>query len=194
MTDFEALYRADADPWQVASAWYECRKRALLMASLPQQRYGRVLELGCGTGITTRELAQRCDDLLAIDSAPTAVSRCRAVLEAAGLGHARVEEGELPRAWPVTPGATVDLIVVSELAYYFSDADLTAFLDHCHNSLAPGADWLLCHYKRPFHDRMQDTDALHRRAGALPGMRHLIAHDEDDFRLDVWRAAGGSAS
>ena len=194
MTDFEALYQADADPWRVASAWYECRKRALLMASLPRQRYGRGLELGCGTGITTRELAQRCDDLLAVDSAPTAVSRCRAVLASAGLVHARVQEGQLPGAWPVAPGDTVDLIVVSELAYYFSDADLTAFLAHGQASLAPGGDWVLCHYKRPFHDRMQDTDTLHRRVGALPGLRHLIAHDEDDFRLDVWRAAAGSAS
>ncbi|MFJ1299258.1 class I SAM-dependent methyltransferase [Pseudomonadota bacterium AL_CKDN230030165-1A_HGKHYDSX7] len=194
MTDFEALYRADEDPWRVASAWYECRKRAVLMASLPLQHYGRVLELGCGAGVTTRELAQRCDRLLAVDSAPTAVARCRGVLEAAGLGHAEVHEAQLPGAWPLPAGTTVDLIVVSELAYYFPDSDLSAFLNHCRASLATGGDWVLCHYKRPFHDRMQDTDTLHRRVGALPGLRHLIAHDEDDFRLDVWRASPGSAS
>ena len=32
--DFDTLYRDDPDPWQVASSFYEQRKRAVLLASL----------------------------------------------------------------------------------------------------------------------------------------------------------------
>jgi len=33
--DFESMYRADSDPWQVQTSWYERRKLAVLLASLP---------------------------------------------------------------------------------------------------------------------------------------------------------------
>lgn len=36
---FEQMYQADPDPWQVASRWYERRKRDLLLAALPRERY-----------------------------------------------------------------------------------------------------------------------------------------------------------
>ncbi len=67
MNDFESLYRQSPDPWQVRTSWYEQRKRALLIAALPQARYGRVLEVGCGNGEMTRLLAPRCDMLVAVD-------------------------------------------------------------------------------------------------------------------------------
>ena len=57
----EPLYRQDADPWRVRQRWYEERKRALLLASLPQRRYRHAYEPGCGNGELTAELARRCE-------------------------------------------------------------------------------------------------------------------------------------
>ena len=51
---FEQLYCQDADPWLVRQRWYEERKRALLLASLPQRRYRHAYEPGCGNGCSTR--------------------------------------------------------------------------------------------------------------------------------------------
>jgi hypothetical protein len=39
--DFEAMYRRDEDPWRVETSWYERRKLAVLLASLPRERYRR---------------------------------------------------------------------------------------------------------------------------------------------------------
>jgi LmbE family N-acetylglucosaminyl deacetylase len=61
---FAELYADGADPWR-AGSWYERRKRAVVLASLPRERYRRAFEPGCGTGELTRELAARCDAVLA---------------------------------------------------------------------------------------------------------------------------------
>ena len=45
--DFEALYRRDADPWQVASSFYEQRKLELVLAAL--SRAG--VRAGLGSGL-----------------------------------------------------------------------------------------------------------------------------------------------
>jgi hypothetical protein len=53
---FATLSADGNDPWDTGS-WYERRKRALMLAALPQERYGTALEPGCGTGELTVELA-----------------------------------------------------------------------------------------------------------------------------------------
>ncbi|MGE8590567.1 MAG: hypothetical protein ACN6OD_14430 [Alcaligenes sp.] len=53
---FETLYRQHADPWRVGSAWYEKRKRALLLAALGREHYRHAFEPGCGNGDLTLPL------------------------------------------------------------------------------------------------------------------------------------------
>ncbi|WP_431313502.1 hypothetical protein [Streptomyces lydicus] len=36
---FEAMYAGAVDPWDLAGRWYEQRKYALTLASLPRRRY-----------------------------------------------------------------------------------------------------------------------------------------------------------
>ena len=74
---FEDLYARHADPWGFADRWYEQRKRALLLASLPRPRFARAFEPGCSIGVLTAELAPRCDALLATDVAEGALSAAR---------------------------------------------------------------------------------------------------------------------
>jgi len=192
MTDFEAMYRRDADPWSVRSAWYERRKRALLMAALPRERYRLALELGSGTGETTRVLAARCDAVRAVDLSATAVESSRQRLSSDGLDHVDVAVMRLPEAWPLGEHAQADLIVVSELAYYFDDAALARFFAKCHASLALGADWVMCHYTRDFHDRCQPTHRLHDAVDTMPDLCRIVTHVDEDFRLDVWRRLPGA--
>ncbi|RIJ44083.1 SAM-dependent methyltransferase, partial [Clavibacter lycopersici] len=77
---FDAAYARAEDPWRVTTRWYERRKRLATLAALPDERYGRALEIGCSIGVTTAGLAERVDELLAVDVAPTAVERARARL------------------------------------------------------------------------------------------------------------------
>ncbi|MFD4838783.1 SAM-dependent methyltransferase [Achromobacter sp. NPDC058515] len=184
---FERLYREHADPWNVAGAWYERRKRGLLLAALGRERYGHAFEPGCGAGDLTLRLAQRCDRVCAVDVASAAIGRCRARLADAGIRHVDVLTLNLPGQWPPTPPGGFDLIVVSELAYYLDAAALARFLDAVDASLAQGGELAACHWRADFSDRAQATDVLHDAMAALAGLVPTARHEEAEFRLDLWR-------
>ncbi|WP_411701383.1 bifunctional PIG-L family deacetylase/class I SAM-dependent methyltransferase, partial [Conyzicola sp.] len=75
---FDDLYGRHDDPWGFTDRWYEERKRAVTLASLPEQHYGSALEVGCSIGVLTSELAGRCSALLAVDVSRAAVEAARA--------------------------------------------------------------------------------------------------------------------
>ncbi|VVE85982.1 class I SAM-dependent methyltransferase [Pandoraea sputorum] len=170
MTDFDTIYRASEDPWSVHTAWYEQRKRDLVLASLAQPRYTAALELGCGIGQLTAPLAARCHVVHAVDMSPTAIRRCRERLCAQGIANVGLQVMTLPQAWPLAPGETVDLVIVSELAYYFSPEPFQQLLLHCFHSLSAGGQWVMCHYTPDFDDRQQSTLALHEAVHRLDGL------------------------
>ncbi|OZI18719.1 hypothetical protein CAL26_13525 [Bordetella genomosp. 9] len=187
MNHFEALYRQSADPWDVRTSWYEQRKRAVLLAALPRQRYGRILELGCGNGEMTRQLARRTGSLIAVDGSETAMALCMESMGKDGLDHVRGHVGRLPGDWPLQPDEACDLIVVSELAYYIPADDMDGFLQRCRAALAPGGEWVMCHYTGDFDDRLHRTDALHACIDALGGLVRVLRHEDERFQLDIWR-------
>jgi SAM-dependent methyltransferase len=59
-------------------------------------RDDRVLDVGCGTGQTTREAARlaAAGEALGIDVSETAIARAREAAEAEGLGNVRFEQGD----------------------------------------------------------------------------------------------------
>jgi len=178
---FEQLYAASPDPWQVRDSWYEQRKRAIVLASLHKPRYRNVYEPGCGNGEMSAALAARCDRLLAVDGAASAVAAARARL--AGLPGCTVAQANLPADWPQDQ---FDLIVISELAYYFEGAALQALAGAAARSLAPGGMLLLCHWRHDFDDRASSTDVAHATFGAAPGLLPSLRHLERDFLLEAW--------
>ncbi|VFR42115.1 Methyltransferase type 12 [plant metagenome] len=181
---FDQLYRADADPWQVQSRWYEQRKRAVLLASLRQETYRNAFEPGCGTGELSAALAPRCQALLACDFAPQAAGLAAA--RTADWPHVRVQTRSLPAQWPADTEKTYDLIVVSELAYYLDAADLARFIERCVASLAPEGELLACHWRHDFHDRRQATHAVHAAYDCHPALTRLARHEDPDFLLQTW--------
>ena len=118
---FEALYAGSDDPWHFDGSWYEARKRHLLLAALPHERYGRAFEPGCATGLLTAELAPRCGELLATDGAERALEVAGRRLE--GHAHVALRRMWVPDEWP--EGA-FDLVVLSEFVYYLAPADAPA--------------------------------------------------------------------
>lgn len=177
---FEKLYAADPDPWGMEQRWYEQRKYALTLASLPRKRYRSAFEPACSVGVLTELLAGRCDTLLSCDVMDVPLYRARS--RVAGLDHVRVERASLPEDWPPGP---FDLLILSEMAYYFSADDLAALLDAATASLAPGADVVAVHW-RGETDYPLSGDETHRLLGEVPGWRPVARHEEADFLLDVW--------
>jgi len=182
---FEALYAADDDPWAVRYAWYERRKRALLLASLGNERYRSAFEPGCGNGEMSAALAARCERLLACDGAAAAVAAAQRRLHGADPSMVRIEQRSLPAQWP--QDERFDLIVISELAYYFDAATLESMLVQACAMLEPGGELALCHYLHDFDDRVTATDAAHALADRMPGVKRVVHHRERDFLLEIWR-------
>jgi SAM-dependent methyltransferase len=183
---FRDRYAASADPWGLAERWYEARKYALTVALLPRERYGAAFEPGCSVGVLTAQLAPRCDRLLACDAVPDAVAAAR--VRAAGLPGVRVEQRVIPGDWP--PGS-FDLIVLSELLYYFDDADLGQVLGLGIGSLRPGGQILAVHWRHPAPDHPRTGDEVHEDLAAHPALARLARYRDPDFTAEVYTRADG---
>ncbi|BCY08201.1 class I SAM-dependent methyltransferase [Actinoplanes sp. L3-i22] len=178
---FERMYAADPDPWSFESRWYDARKHALTVDALPSPRYRRGLEPGCSTGLLTARLAARCDHLLAVDAVESAVRTTAGRL--AGDRHVRVRAARMPDEWPEE---TFDLIVLSELGYYFDDADLATLLARAAGSLEPGGDLVAVHWRWPVGEHARGGDEVHAALAGVPGLHRLARHEEADFLLEVF--------
>lgn len=179
---FDALYSASEDPYALRQRWYEARKRALLLAALPQARYRRVYEPGCGIGELTLALSHRCDDLLASDFSAHAVTLARKRTE--GRPNVRVEQHVLPADWP-REGGRFDLIVLSEMGYFLDRNDMQRLARCCEETLEADGTLVACDWRPDFAQRSLSTSDVHGALAAL-GLARLALHEEDDFVMQVW--------
>lgn len=187
---FDAMYQAAADPWGFEERWYEQRKYAISLAQLPAARYRSAFEPGCSIGVLTRMLAARCDALLSCDLAAAAVRA--AARRAAGLAHVRVEQRDIPREWPA---GRFDLVVFSEILYYFGDHDLEQVLKNAVAALEPDGTLLAVHWRHPVTDYPRSGDDVHRVVAAQAGLARLVRHEEPDFLAEAFiRTKGTPAS
>jgi SAM-dependent methyltransferase len=181
---FEAKYRHSPDPWQFAASPYERRRYATLLRSLTQARYSRTFEPGCSVGVLTAALAERCDSLLACDIAPTAVHLARQ--RCAGFSNVRIDQADLAKSLPPGP---FDLIVFSELGYYFNDAVLAKIIRALAKRLTPGGEFVAVHWRGQSADHVLHGDTVHAILKATLEKRYTWIKGERyrEFRLDVWR-------
>jgi SAM-dependent methyltransferase len=187
---FDELYEESADPYSFTSRWYERRKYAVSTALLPWARYRSGFEPGCSIGELTARLAPRCDALLACDGVAAAVATAKA--RTAEFPQVSVEQRTMPDDWPpeAGPGAPFDLIVLSELLYYFSDEDLGRAIDRAVATLAPGGTLLAVHWRRPVAFHPQTGDEVHAALAARPELTLRADHREPDFLAQVYLRAG----
>jgi SAM-dependent methyltransferase len=183
---FRARYADSADPWRLAERWYEERKYAVSVALLPRQRYNAAFEPGCSIGVLTTRLAPRCENLLACDAVQGAVTAARS--RTAGLPRVRVERRTLPGEWP--PGS-FDLIVFSELLYYFGDADLAQVISLGIGALRPDGHLLAVHWRHPAADHPRTGDDVHLHLAADARLARRAHYRDQDFTAEVYAHADG---
>jgi SAM-dependent methyltransferase len=111
---FDDLWQR-GDHWEFDSSDYERLRLAHLFRMLDGRRYPRVLEIGCGAGHFTRFLAQIADQIVALDIAPAAIERARAL----GIGPATVDF-RVANVMEYKPGSDGpwDLVVMTETICY----------------------------------------------------------------------------
>ncbi|HXN59577.1 MAG TPA: SAM-dependent methyltransferase [Acidimicrobiales bacterium] len=177
---FEEMYRYNADPWGFESSPYEQRKYAVTVASLPRSRYRSAYEPGCSVGVLSEQLANRCDRLLSSDIIPSALRRAKTRLREAS--HVRVQERSIPDQWPPGP---FDLVVLSEIAYYFDVTDLGCVVACVIDSTTRGAHVVGVHW-RGETDYPLTGERSHRIIAETAGLVTVVHHIEEEFVLDIW--------
>jgi SAM-dependent methyltransferase len=180
-TYFDDIYASEPDPWGFETSWYERRKYALTLAALPEERYGSAFEPGCSVGVLTAQLSLRCDRLLATDIVPQALARARArVPRERGVSF---EVRPIPESWPEGP---FDLIVLSEIAYYFCPDDLRAIGEHVADTTPKGSTIVAVHW-RGVTNYPLSGDRAHRILASSPALAAVSHYEESEFVLDVWK-------
>ncbi|CAN5441609.1 hypothetical protein BH24ACT9_BH24ACT9_03680 [soil metagenome] len=185
-THFEALYEGNADPWQVGTSRYERRKRAVLLASLPRERYSCIWEPGCSLGHLSAELALRCDRLVSSDISARAVLRARELIAAqhVTIQHVTIEVAQTPAQAPVLGPRSCDLVVLSGFLYYLPDRDRAATIELAATLLAPGGHLVVAHWRgHPADAHCSGEQANAEVVAALGGS--LVHHVDEHFVLDV---------
>jgi hypothetical protein len=178
---FRRLYDANPDPWQFRSSAYEQAKYQRTIAALAGRSFCSGFEVGCSIGVLTRRLAAQCDALLAVDIVEAPLATARATC--ADQPWVRFQRMRVPDAWP---DGMFDLIVLSEVLYFLSPADIATVADHVRATLAPRGVALLVNWRGRSGDPCTGDEAasifIDRTRGWLESRAGYV---EEPYRLDL---------
>ena len=132
-------------------------------------------------GAFTEMLADRCDELLAVDVSEQAVAAARERLS--GRRRVRVERRTLPEEMPDGP---FDLIVASEVLYYFTREEMLAALEAFERELVPGGALLAVHWRRETRTYPLQGDEVHELLLEHTRLQNNQTILEQDYRLDLF--------
>lgn len=177
---FDKLYARDPDPWRFRSSDYERDKYAATVAALEGRHFRRGVEVGCSIGELTARLAPSCDALLGVDIAEAALAAARD--RNRDTPNVSFERLTMPGE---RPDGVFDLIVMSEVLYYFDGADLAQMAQWAQTALTPGGVLLLVHWLGETPDYPQTGDqAVEAFLKDLPGLTTDRRLRQARYRLD----------
>jgi len=179
--DFEALYKESADPWNFSGSSYEQQRYASTIAALSRDRYGSAFEPGCSVGELTARLAARCASVLATDVSASAVARAGA--RCAALANVELRCEALSES---LPDRVFDLVVFSEIAYYFEREGLLRIVQALPSRLATGGEFVAVHWLGFSPDHALHADEVHALLLEHLPLRHRYGERFSGFRIDSW--------
>lgn len=176
---FERLYHESPDPWSYRTSSYEQQKYAATLAALRKPTHGLTLEVGCSIGVFTRQLAARCQHVVAIDFSRGALELARRNLRDArnvDLLRASFPEETPPGSW--------DLILCSEILYYLQSPALEEAISWIRTQLSHKASVLAVSWRGVGRDEPLTGDEVHDRLAGELADWHTLDARHDAYRLD----------
>ncbi len=181
---FDDVYAARPDPWDFETSAYERGKYAHTLNSLPRDRYGSAFEIGCSIGVLTERLAPRCGHLLSVDVSQAALDQAQE--RCSGLPHVQFQRMHVPTEFAE---GSFDLILVSEVAYYFAPPELELLAGKIAQHQHAEADLVLVHFTPIVSDYPATGDQVHDYFLSRPEWSHVAGSREERYRIDVLRRA-----
>jgi SAM-dependent methyltransferase len=178
---FDAIYERSPDPWSFASSRYELGRYEHILRALPRSRYKRAFEPGCSIGVLTERLASVCDEVEAMDISCIAVERARQRCSA--QTKVQIVCAMMPDQMPV---GEFDLVVFSEVGYYFVESQLASLLDQLITQMSRGGTFLAAHWLGSSPDHLLRGDHVHQVISRVKGLSLEHSERHADFRLDRW--------
>jgi cyclopropane fatty-acyl-phospholipid synthase-like methyltransferase len=176
------MYRQSRDPWNFSRSEYERGRYRATLDGLLRRSYRRAFEPGCSIGEFTAQLAGRCDQVVATDVAPSAVAlaceRCRR------LKNVYAYQADLANGPAKGP---FDLIVMSEVGYYFQSRTLAAIAIATSAQLEAGGEFVAVHWLGHSADHVLGGDEVHELlANHLP-LEWIKGQRHPGYRIDTWK-------
>jgi SAM-dependent methyltransferase len=178
---FNDKYLRNPDPWNFEKSEYEQRRYSVILNELGRRIYVRAFEPGCSVGVLTASLAGHCASLEAMDISLRAVKlaqqRCK------HLSHVNVTCGSLPN--PI-PSGMFDLIVFSEIGYYFTEKEMAPLARVLAKRLEKGGIFLAAHWLGNSKDHLMNGDCVHRILASTKSLVFIRGRRYEAFRIDKW--------
>jgi hypothetical protein len=177
---FQRIYARKGDPWEFETSEYERAKYEDTLAALPHEQYQGGVEVGCSIGVLTKMLAERCDELLGLDVSDRALDKARE--RCSELQGVRFACMRVPQTMPE---GEFDLVMVSEVAYYWTLADLEKAADGLAERHAQGGHLVLVHLTEWVPDYPLTGDQVHDYWLERPEWRRVGGARRERYRIDV---------
>ena len=178
---FDRIYEENSDPWDFETSEYEKSKYQHTLKSLPDEHYSSGLEIGCSIGVLTAMLIPHLDSLIAIDISDKALQVAKKRLANNPKIDFRV--AGIPDGFPK---GNFDLIVMSEVGYYLSMADLKKTINLIEEQLLIEGTLIIVHWTHYVVDYPLSGDEVHE-CFLDSKLSHLHGDRNKDYRLDVYK-------
>jgi 2-polyprenyl-3-methyl-5-hydroxy-6-metoxy-1,4-benzoquinol methylase len=152
---------------------------ARTIAALPPCRFRAGLEIGCSIGELTRCLALHCDTWHGVDVVAAALETARK--RCADLAHVSFSHMQVPAQWP---DGSYDLIVLSEVLYFLSRADIALIAARVRDRLTGGGVVLLVNWRGVADNPIGGDAAARLFIAAVPQLACDVAQVFEAFRID----------
>jgi SAM-dependent methyltransferase len=178
---FEAQYASTEDPWKFETSPYEQNRYESILRALSRGHYTAVYEPGCSIGVLTAKLAAIADHVIATDIASKAISHAHRRCE--DLANVALVCDDVTT---FTPDVAPDLVVFSEIGYYFDAGELTRTASRLAGFLHPHGEFVAAHWLGSSADHILHGDEVHEILKACVPLNWVKGERYARFRIDCW--------